>query len=579
MFQDLGPDQTPFTADDGLGGPLWDDRYTLWVSDSISDPAGNPLDGESGALAPFEGNDVPDDTPPIFPTGDGAHGGSFHARFTVDSRPEIATYLGDGTWYVDLNGNGVFDQDNTDPTNRDIVWKFGTFGDLPVTGDWNGDGYDEIGVLGKRNGKDLFFLDLDRNGAFDPAVDASFEFKMQGAGNGAPIAGDWDGDGSDEVAVLQGNSWFIDNIGASYTPALSLLNPTRIQTRMRGLPIAGDWDGDGDDNVGTYDKDDFFLDTDDDFAASDLTVSFPEFDFGGLKPQPVAHDWDQDGDDNIGLFVRRETGANSGSREAGEWFLDINTELSGSGTIEARFEPPPTGLPGVPLVNQDIFYNFGDEREPAALGGLIPVVGNFDPPLGVVTMLTNTNIGNHLDVNHDFAVSPLDALLVINTLDSSNAQPVSEPATEAYYLDVNADGFVSPLDPLMVVNHLDDVIRAAAETKQSVRAPRAALAFRIPVTSTAVVLSTNQPTTVEPAHSSDLVVNVHTTNLHLDVGGATELRREGTVFASAHHDRFVQINIATATEGELRSALAENLLLDIDEELLDLLARDLAFAA
>ena len=338
-----------------MGGPLWDDRYTLWVSDSISDPAGNPLDGESGALAPFVGNDVPDDTPPIFPTGDGAHGGDFHARFTVDSRPEIATYLGDGTWYVDLNGNGIFDQDNTDPTNRDIVWKFGTFGDLPVTGDWNDDGYDEIGVLGKRGGKDFFFLDLDRNGAFDPAVDASFEFQMQGAGNGAPIAGDWDGDGSDEVAALKGNSWFIDDTGAAYSPALALINSTRISTSMRGLPIAGDWDGDGDDNVGTYDKDDFFLDTDDNFSASDLTVSFPEFDFGGLKPQPVAHDWDQDGDDDIGLFVRRETGANSGAREAGEWFLDINTDLSGTGTIEARFEPPPTGQPGVPLVNQDIF--------------------------------------------------------------------------------------------------------------------------------------------------------------------------------------------------------------------------------
>ncbi len=116
-----------------FAAPLYDDRYTLWVSDSLSDPAGNALDGESGALAPFEGNDAPDDTPPIFPTGDDAHGGSFHARFTIDTRPEIGTYLGDGTWYVDLNGNGIFDPDNTDATSRDIVWKFGTKGDLPVT--------------------------------------------------------------------------------------------------------------------------------------------------------------------------------------------------------------------------------------------------------------------------------------------------------------------------------------------------------------------------------------------------------------------------------------------------------------
>ena len=441
-----------------FAAPLYDDRYTLWVSDSLSDPAGNALDGESGALAPFEGNDAPDDTPPIFPTGDGAHGGSFHARFTIDTRPEIGTYLGDGTWYVDLNGNGIFDPDNTDATSRDIVWKFGTKGDLPVTGDWNGDGYDEIGVLGKRGGKDFFFLDMDRNGAFDLSVDAAFEFKMNGSGNGQPIAGDWDGDGSDEVAALKGNSWFIDDTGTIYTPALTSINPTRIATSMQGLPVVGDWDGDGDDNVGTFDQDSFFLDTDDDFGESDLTVSFPEFDFGGLKPQPVAADWDADGDDNIGLFVRRETGNNSGARESGEWFLDINTDLSGIGTVVARFEPPPTGLPGVPLVNQDIFYNFGDEREPAALGGLIPVVGNFDPPIGAVVTAAQgslyTNSSNNLDANADGSVTAIDALVIINDLSVEGSGALLVPARPDNYTDTNGDGELTAIDVLIVINAL-----------------------------------------------------------------------------------------------------------------------------
>ncbi len=62
---------------------------------------------------------------------------------------------------------------------------------------------------------------MDRTCAFDLSVDAAFEFKMNGSGNGQPIAGDWDGDGSDEVAALKGNSWFIDDTGNDLYPGVN----------------------------------------------------------------------------------------------------------------------------------------------------------------------------------------------------------------------------------------------------------------------------------------------------------------------------------------------------------------------
>ena len=184
-------------------------------------------------------------------------------------------------------------------------------------------------------------------------------------------------------------------------------------------------------------------------------------------------------------------------------------------------------------------------------------------------MLTNTNVGNHLDVNHDFAVSPLDALLVINALEISGTEPVSEPATETYYLDVNADSYVSPLDALMVINRLDDMIRTAANTEETVRAPKAALADRVLFTSATVANTTVQPTTIAPTLADALRVN-----LHVHDGSAAELQRDSTVFASGDHDRFVRTNLGTARETELRSALEDNSLLGIGEELLDLLAID-----
>src|SRR5690606_1440639 len=76
--------------------PLPDDRFTLLITDSIMDLAGNPLDGETNAAEPVEN--------PTFPSGDGVPGGNFVARFTVDSHPELGVYAGIRA-YIDINGN------------------------------------------------------------------------------------------------------------------------------------------------------------------------------------------------------------------------------------------------------------------------------------------------------------------------------------------------------------------------------------------------------------------------------------------------------------------------------------------
>jgi hypothetical protein len=61
---------------------------------------------------------------------------------------------------------------------------------------------------------------------------------------------------------------------------------------------------------------------------AELTVLFPEL----PQAQPVAHDWSSDGNDDIGLFL-----------ESGEWFLDVDTDLSSAGTIGAIFDPQELG--------------------------------------------------------------------------------------------------------------------------------------------------------------------------------------------------------------------------------------------
>lgn|GEM_PF-4183794 len=74
-----------------------------------------------------------------------------------------------------------------------------------------------------------------------------------------------------------------------------------------------------------------------------------------------------------------------------------------------------------------------------------------------------------LDVSGDRVISPIDALLVINDLNSGGPRQLprahGEPGAPLFMVDVNGDGFLSPLDALMVINHLNSPARRAAATE------------------------------------------------------------------------------------------------------------------
>ncbi|MEZ6115361.1 MAG: dockerin type I domain-containing protein [Pirellulaceae bacterium] len=68
------------------------------------------------------------------------------------------------------------------------------------------------------------------------------------------------------------------------------------------------------------------------------------------------------------------------------------------------------------------------------------------------------NSMNRLDVNADGHVSPIDALEVINRLNTFGAGSLDTPQefdTPPPYLDVNGDNFLSPIDALDVINFLN----------------------------------------------------------------------------------------------------------------------------
>lgn len=358
--------------------PLPDDRFTLTVSDRIKDDAGNALDGETNTIEPLD--------LPLFPSGDGDPGEDFIARFTIDSRPEIGTWAA-GSVYVDINGNFLFDPQNLDYTNRDIVYTMGFTADDVFAGKFLPLGvevdpgvrlFDHLAAYGRVDGVYRWLIDTNSNGTVDPAEGDIVS--LQGASdkfNGLPVAGNFDGNplNGDEVGLYTGSKWWFDLDH-------DFVVETPLASSLVGYPIVGDFDGDGHVDLGTYADDVFKFDLSSIGGTvipglpgldGKVDVAFTiDLNFIGVRERPVAADMDQDGFVDVGLWVPDRSGATP--EEAGEWYFII----SGGRPIFERIIPDPIrGNPVIPFnpvpFGNDLFAQFGDRFA-------LPVVGNFDPP-------------------------------------------------------------------------------------------------------------------------------------------------------------------------------------------------------
>jgi hypothetical protein len=446
LVTDPAADGSPATASLRLDffEPLPDDRYTLTILDNVVDPVGNRLDGESNAAEPNSG--------PFFPSGDRQPGTNFVARFTVDSRPEIGT-VSQGLIYVDINGNFIFDpegQDN-DATNRDFVYQFGSVTDGHFAGNFAdrnsgiASGYDKLGVYGRFQGNYSFMLDTDDDGVGDVASLMPPAYQV----NGIPVAGDFSAarDG-DEIGLFDGSFWYLDINGNNQIDV-----GERLASNANGIPVVGDFNGDGNDDLALFNNDTntFRFDlnrdgvVDDSWAVRDDIERFVGL--SGFTDRPVAGDINLDGIDDLGLWVKARQGVIP--EKTGEFFFWVSdTPAAFPSAVFQAYSPAPLG--------NDLFAHFGNEVA-------LPIFGNFDPPVSSTEATSRSGLTNPLnpaDVDRDGEVTPVDVLVVINslrrdTLTSVGPQAVRLLATNGgLYLDVSGDGAVSPIDALQVINTL-----------------------------------------------------------------------------------------------------------------------------
>jgi protocatechuate 3,4-dioxygenase beta subunit len=123
----------------------------------------------------------------------------------------------------------------------DHVFLYGTPGDHPVVGDWNGDGIDTIAVF--RDGR--WHRDVDGDGKWTNS-DVREGFGQKGD---IPIVGDFNGDGIDELGVYRDGTWYIDTNGNGLIDGEDLV----FQLGAAGdRPVVGDWDANGTSDPGVF---------------------------------------------------------------------------------------------------------------------------------------------------------------------------------------------------------------------------------------------------------------------------------------------------------------------------------------
>jgi hypothetical protein len=213
----------------------------------------------------------------------------------------------------------------------DITANFGgDASDLPVVGDWNGDGVDTIGVY--RSSTGVFFLS-DSNTAPSIAVSPVFgnpgdtpfagrwSADMTGSGLGVyrnsngllyqrksltsgvndffavfgdpgdiAFAGDWDVNGFDSVGVYRPNNvtWYLTN--NSQPDGITFSDYSYSWNSGVHLPVIGDWNGDGVSTTGY-----FASSTNANFTLNNTAHSAPStpltFAFGPTGGKPIAGKW------------------------------------------------------------------------------------------------------------------------------------------------------------------------------------------------------------------------------------------------------------------------------------------------
>ncbi|MBN2114733.1 MAG: murein L,D-transpeptidase [Acidimicrobiia bacterium] len=232
-----------------------------------------------------------------------------------------------GLWYL---------RDAAGHTTR--LGPFGRPGDVPLVGDWDGDGVDTLGVYRPEEGR----LILRASG-----LPIAFVYPMPGGG--LPVVADTDGDGRDTVSLARGGRLYVlDGLGRGPEESTGPDPlPLPLPPGTEAL-VGGDFDGDGVDEVAAVHQ-----------GRVEVIAPHGGFGLGYVGTAlPVAGDWNGDGVAGVGVYdpwraafrlVERE--GTDAPRAVPYGSLGMLPVAGAFGALPGKDTPPPhrAGLPAMAM--------------------------------------------------------------------------------------------------------------------------------------------------------------------------------------------------------------------------------------
>jgi hypothetical protein len=224
-------------------------------------------------------------TPGAFDTSfNGGASDAFVAKFTSTFNDTTGVFRPSSNTFLLRNSNSA------GPPDQQIA--FGQSGDQPIAGDWNGDGTDKPGVFRPSTGQFLMRLN---NGTI---ITVNF-----GQAGSLAVVGDWDGNGIDTPGVFDPatGQWLLTNgfKNQNLNNTTPPVNFTFTLGQNGDIPVVGDWDGNAIDGVGVFRTGNANWILSNGFQG---TIDVTPFIFGSLGSKPITGDWNGDGFDTVGVF-------------------------------------------------------------------------------------------------------------------------------------------------------------------------------------------------------------------------------------------------------------------------------------